>query len=102
MPRFVKVMGRKDLLVANPRAVGSDPPRFAGQRRKAGPVEDPDGLVDFYEQIEEVLLWDSHLQTAIDKGELLKVGDRVEAKDIDAATKKLAAVKPAKPAKGGE
>jgi hypothetical protein len=94
MPRFVKVMGRPGLLVANPHAVGSDPPRFAGQRRKSGPVEDAAGLVDFYEPAEEILKWDDHLQTAIGKGELVQVGDRVDAKDVDAAAKKLAATRP--------
>ncbi|MGK3981313.1 hypothetical protein WMF38_57480 [Sorangium sp. So ce118] len=99
MHRYVKVMGRSDLLVANPHAVGSDPPRFAGQRRKSGEVEDAAGLIDFYEPVEEVILWDNHVQTAIDKRELVQVGDRVVAKNVDDATKKLAK---AKPAKGGE
>lgn len=101
MPRFVKVMGRPDLLVANPHAVGSDPPRFAGQRRRPGPVEDPGGLVDFYEPFEEVLLWNDHIQTAIAKGELRQIGDRVDAKNVDDAVRKMGVTK-AKSPKGGE
>lgn len=101
MPRYVKVMGKPGLLVANPHALYSDPPRFAGQRRKPGPIEDAEGLSDFYEPVEEVLKWDEHLHTAVAKGELIGLG-RCEAKDADAAAKKLAEKPAAKPAKGGE
>lgn len=101
MPRFVKVMGRSDLLVANPHAVGSDPPRFAGQRRRPGPVEDAGGLIDFYEPFEEVLLWNDHLHTAIAKGELRQIGDRVDAKNVDDAARKMGVAKSKSP-KGGE
>jgi hypothetical protein len=76
MPRFLLFKSGPDALVANPHAIGVNPPRFAGRRMrdvppspKVRPEDEHPNLVDFYEPCEEVLIDHPHLRDAAKAGD---------------------------------
>ena len=68
MPRFILVRGRAGVLVPNPHAIGSNPPRFAGMKLDPNAPKGP--LVSLHVPCDEVLLDSGDLRSAVKNGEL--------------------------------
>lgn len=108
MSRFLKVMGKPGLLVADPFRARGATPHFLGQQEKAVPPKGNElNLADFYEPCEQVVKCDdpgarSHVLTAQKNGELVVLAECVASTRSDADHKMAQVAPAAKSGKRGE
>ena len=82
--RYLKVKGKPGLLMANPWALGANPPRYAGKRRDAA-LDGEQEHSERYRDVPEVLLQHVDILNAIADGDLELLGKCI-ASDAEEAS----------------